>query len=86
MSERFKKLNPIESFQLFCLESYRSTHGIPAIQAFNEFKKNNVFSFLQSGYDVLHTQSLKYIISEIDQLIHKQNATLPRKHRNNQEA
>jgi len=72
------KLKPIEAFQLFCLESYRSTKNRPALEAFKAFKQLGVFHFLASGYEVLHTQSAKYIVSEIDQYIQSHNGTISR--------
>ena len=63
------KLNKIEEFQLFCLENYKAEKNISVKQAFDEFKRFGVFEFLESGYEVLHTQSLNYINSEIEQFI-----------------
>lgn len=78
MSERFKKLTPTQSFQLFCLESYRSTNGVSAKKALTDFKRHKVFNFLYSGYDMLHTQSQHYILSEIKRFIKQHDDTLPR--------
>jgi len=78
MPERFKKLNSIQSFQLYCLESYRTTKGISAINALHDFKKNNVFTFLEEAYQVLHTQSQHYILSEINRYIQQHDNTVPR--------
>jgi hypothetical protein len=80
MPERFKKLNKIQSFHLFCLESYRSAKQISGKKALNDFKRANVFSFLSEYYDLLHTQSQNYIVSEINRYIKRNNATLPREH------
>ncbi|MBN2262921.1 MAG: DUF3791 domain-containing protein [Prolixibacteraceae bacterium] len=78
MPDRFKKLNSIQSFQLFCLESYRNTKGISAIKALHDFKTYNVFSFLEEAYQVLHTQSQHYILSEINRYIQQHDNTVPR--------
>lgn len=78
MYKQLKKLNPVQSFQVFCLESYRSSKGISGIKALNDFKHARVFDFLASGYEVLHTQSKNYVISEISQYINNQHATLSR--------
>lgn len=82
MYKRHKQLNPVQNFQLFCLESYRSAKGYTGLKALSDFKNANVFDFLASGYIVLHTQSKNYILSELDQYIIHHNGTLPRKHRN----
>jgi hypothetical protein len=63
------KINKIEEFQLFCLENYKTEKNISGKQALDEFKRFGVFEFLESGYEVLHTQSLNYINSEIEQFI-----------------
>lgn len=80
MFKKQKKLTPVQSFQLFCLESYRSAKGISGIRALNDFKQSGVFDYLASGFDVLHTQSKNYIIAEISEYIYHRHATLSRKH------
>ena len=80
MPDRFKKMNAIQSFQLFCLESYRNAKGISGKKALNEFKKADVFSFLSESYDLLHTQSQNYIVSEIKRYIKHNYGTLSREH------
>jgi hypothetical protein len=79
MYKKPKKLEPMQSFQLFCLESYRSAKGISGIKALNDFKRAKVFDLLASGFDVLHTQSKNYLIAEITEYINRRHATLSRK-------
>ena len=43
MYKKPKKLTPVQSFQLFCLESYRSAKDISGIKALNDFKQARVF-------------------------------------------
>lgn len=62
-------MDAIQNFQLFCLEGFRSTKGISGEEALAIFEEYGVFSFLQSGYDMLHTQSQGYILAEIDRFI-----------------
>ena len=62
-------LNKIQHFQLFCLESYRSSLGITGNMALTEFKRANVFDYLASGYEVLHTQGKNYLIADIKEFI-----------------
>ena len=59
------ELKKIEKFQLFCLEAYKLEKKNSGVTALNEFEKYNVFDFLSSGYEVLHTQSLDYTVKEI---------------------
>lgn len=63
------ELSEIEKFQLFCLENYKVSQNISGKQALEVFKKQDVFSFLASGYEVLHTQSIKYILDDIIEFI-----------------
>ncbi len=65
------RLTKIQHFQLFCLENYRTTTGIPAKVAFHLFKNKSVFDYLAAGYDVLHTQGKNYIIADIQDYIQR---------------
>jgi hypothetical protein len=69
MYKQSSKLEPVQAFQLFCLESYRSTNEIAGTKALDDFKCAGVFNFLASGFEVLHTQSKNYLISEITEMI-----------------
>lgn len=64
-----KDLNAIEKFQIFCLESYRRHTGKPGEEVLSDFKRHDIFSFLEKGFDVLHTQGEKYIIDTITSFI-----------------
>ncbi len=79
MYKKSAKLPPVQRFQLFCLESYRSEKGISGIKALNDFKRARVFNFLASGFEVLHTQSKNYLLAEITEYINQRHATLSRK-------
>lgn len=63
------RLTKIQHFQLFCLESYRSSTGISAKDALDEFKIKHIFEYLASGYDVLHTQGKNYLMADIKDYI-----------------
>ena len=63
------KLNSRQTFIVFCLEAYKNEQKINGKDALYEFKKHKVFDFLENFYDILHTQSMNYIIDEIKQLI-----------------
>jgi len=67
-----KKLDKIQYFQLFCLESYRSSKGITGIAALRDFKRAGVFDFLSSGYEVLHSTGKNYLNSLIIDYIERQ--------------
>ena len=56
-------------FEVFCLESYKAVHQITGIEALEIFKKYQVFDYLCSCYDVLHSTGRLYIVSDIDDYI-----------------
>lgn len=72
------KLNKNQRFILFCLENYKINHRISGAKALHDFQKYDVFSFLEAGFDVLHTQSRNYLVSEINQYIKSHHATVSR--------
>lgn len=59
------KLNDIENFILYCLESYRSKTNKSGKEALIDFENYEVFNFLEKSFEVLHTQSMDYIIDDI---------------------
>lgn len=66
------KLTKIQEFTIFCMEAYKIKHKLSGADLYNLFQKFDVFTFLETGYEVLHTQSMDYIVSEIDELIKNQ--------------
>ena len=64
-----KTLTNIQHFQLFCLENYKAISNKTGIEALNDFKQTNVFDYLESGYDVLHTQGKEYILADIKEYL-----------------
>jgi hypothetical protein len=72
------KLTKIQEFILFCLETYKTRYKLQGNEVFNLFCKYNVFNFLEDGYEVLHTQSLDYVVSEIYELIENKDETISR--------
>lgn len=69
MFKQIKKLDQIQHFQLFCLESYRNSEGITGIDALSDFRRAEVFRFLSSGYEVLHSMGKNYLTSLITDYI-----------------
>ncbi|MDO9581139.1 MAG: DUF3791 domain-containing protein [Bacteroidales bacterium] len=62
-------MDKIQHFQLFCLEGYRNSQGISGLSALHDFKRAEVFSFLSSGYEVLHSMGRNYLNSLITDYI-----------------
>lgn len=63
------ELNKIDKFVIFCLELYRTNQNEHQRKVLSDFKKHHVFDFLREGFDVLHTQSPRYIYKEIESFI-----------------
>ena len=63
-----KKIN---KFIIFCLESYKNFQQISGLQALSDFNKYGLFSYLTNGFEVLHTQSKKYITADIQDFINR---------------
>jgi hypothetical protein len=47
------------------MEWYRRQENVTGLDVLAEFKMYDVFSYLEEVYDILHTQSMNYIIDEI---------------------
>ncbi len=61
--------NGIQKFTIFCLETFKNTHKLKGKEALSLFERHGVLSYLEQGYEVLHTQSMEYVVSEIDQFL-----------------
>jgi len=57
-----------------CIEAYKVRHAMKGADAANMFEKEGVLDYLIDGYDVLHTQSLEYVIDEIELYLKKRGA------------
>lgn len=62
-------------FKIFCFEAYKAHHKMKGRDAMDLFKKYNVFEYLTSCYDVLHTTGREYIIEDIDKYINARKKT-----------
>ena len=56
-------------FKAFCIEQYKEQHKISGKEAFRQFEKNDVLSYLTDCYEPLHTQGAAYIVDDIDHYI-----------------
>lgn len=63
------KLSDIQQFTIFCLEYYKTKNKISGSDTLELFKTHNVFEYLEQGYEVLHTQSIDYVVQEIKEFI-----------------
>ena len=56
-------------FKVFCFEAYKASHKLKGKDVLELFKKYNVFMYLETCYDVLHTTGREYLIEDIDKYI-----------------
>lgn len=56
-------------FTVFCLESYKQAHHLTGKDALKVFNDYDVFDYITSFYDVLHTTGRNYIVEDIDMYI-----------------
>ena len=60
-----KEESDILYFISFCLEHYKMQKGLSGSEALKLFDKNGVTEYLGKHYDVLHTQSSRYVMDDI---------------------
>lgn len=56
----------IIEFVSLCIETYKNKYKKSGQDVITVFDKYGVIEFLADGYDVLHTQSIQYVIEEIE--------------------
>ena len=61
-----KKIN---DFIIFCLELYKNKEKNTGEEVYELFYRYGVFEYLQDGYDMLHTQSDRWLINDIDEFL-----------------
>ena len=64
------------AFNVFCLESYKSVHGLTGLAALDIFKKHQVFEYITSCYDTLHSAGKLYIARQTHERIKRQKTPM----------
>ena len=59
----------IAYFIAFCIEIYKKAHSLTGMSAFNIFLAHGLDNYLAENFEVLHTQSPRWILEEIDDVI-----------------
>jgi len=62
-------MDKLLAFKVFCLENYKTVHNLSGKTALAIFQKHQVFDYITSYYDVLHSYGRLFIISDIDDYI-----------------
>jgi len=57
------------AFVSFCLEEYKTRHGMDGARAAFYFEKYGVIDYLMEHYDVLHSFGRDAILNDIEQFI-----------------
>ena len=64
-----KRDSDILFFVAFCIESYKSKHGITGEEVSWLFDRHGIKKYLADNYEVLHTQGMSWILEEIEERI-----------------
>lgn len=64
-----KNLKDITYFISFCIEQYMNAKGIDEEEVIATFSEYGVFDYLYDYFEVLHTQSRQWLVSDIEDFI-----------------
>ena len=63
------------NFLVYCTERYKSAKGLTGVQVSELFSKYEVWSYIYSCFEALHTTGENYIIEDIDLYIQERKAS-----------
>jgi hypothetical protein len=63
------KLTPKERFTVFIAEEYRNFSHLSGAEVSKLFKNAGIFDFINDTYEALHTEDLKFVLFQIDEII-----------------
>lgn len=61
-------------FVSFCIEQYKSAHGMNGAEVAELFFTSGVADYLRTNYEILHTQSRQWIMEEINEFLKTKTA------------
>ena len=64
-----KNLKDTTYFISFCIEQYMNAKGIDEDEVIATFSEYGVFDYLYDYFEVLHTQSRQWLVSDIEDFI-----------------
>lgn len=65
----------IAFFVSFCVEMYKNAQGIPGEEAYERLSSAGVLDYLETNYEMLHTQSHQWILEEIHTFMNARKTT-----------
>jgi len=65
------ELTQKERFILFIVEEYRNFSNLSGAEVNKLFKLAGIFDFINDTYEALHTEDLKFILFQIDEIVQK---------------
>lgn len=63
------KIQDISYFVSFCIEQYKNAHHLTGEEAMRQLDKYGVLDYLVEHYEILHTQSHQWILTDIEDFI-----------------
>jgi hypothetical protein len=56
-------------FLIFCIETYKIVHRMPGEEVFGLFDRSGVTDFIIGFHDVLHIESPRSVVAQIDEFM-----------------
>ena len=70
-----KNQKDITYFISFCIEQYMNAKGIDEEEVIATFSEYGVFDYLYDYFEVLHTQSRQWLVSDIEDFINDRKSS-----------
>lgn len=67
----------IAYFLSFCVEIYKDAHSLSGEEASSLLLESGAIDYLKENYDVIHTQSHHWILSDLEEYLSTTNKTKP---------
>lgn len=61
-------------FLIYCIEIYKSSKNLTGKQVSELFSRFDVWNYIYTSYQALHTTGANYIVEDIDQYIKEQQS------------
>lgn len=64
-----KRKQDIAYFVSFCIEQYKNAKHLTGAEAMRQLDEYKVLDYLSEHYEILHTQSHRWLMEDIDEFI-----------------